>query len=69
MATAEKALLDCLYLSPAKSRLFASLPELDLDGVFDLDRARRLFEKIPSERLRQTLDRRLSALLKETGRA
>jgi hypothetical protein len=35
MATAEKALLDCLYLSTRRGRRFAHLPELEpsaLDG-------------------------------------
>jgi predicted transcriptional regulator of viral defense system len=34
MATAEKALFDLLYLAPARSRLFARLPELTLPRRF-----------------------------------
>jgi len=63
MATPEKALLDCLYLSPAKSRLFASLPELDLHGAFDVKKARRLLNQLPSASLRATLLKRMALLL------
>lgn len=62
MATPEKALLDCLYLSSARSRLFARLPELDLREGFDRDRARRLLDRLPSARRRATLLRRLETL-------
>ncbi|MEI7900523.1 MAG: type IV toxin-antitoxin system AbiEi family antitoxin domain-containing protein [bacterium] len=62
MATPEKALLDCLYLSPAKSRLFASLPELDLHDAFDLKAAHRLLNQVPSAGLRTTLLRRMAML-------
>ncbi|OGV45632.1 MAG: hypothetical protein A2X46_14955 [Lentisphaerae bacterium GWF2_57_35] len=42
MAAPEKALLDVLYLSPAKSRLFAALPELEFPKNFSPRRARQL---------------------------
>ncbi len=60
MATPEKALLDCLYLSSAKSRLFASLPELDLHEAFDIKEAYRLLKQVPSADLRATLHKRLA---------
>jgi predicted transcriptional regulator of viral defense system len=63
MATPEKALLDCLYLSPAKSRLFASLPELQLDGVFDLVTAEKLLDHLGSATLRRTLRGRMQNYL------
>ncbi len=53
MATAEKALIDTLYLSSAKSSLFKSLPELDLDEI-DMQKAKEIIAKIPSKR-KQTL--------------
>lgn len=59
MATPEKALLDCLYLSPAKSRLFAHLPELQLEGIFDRRAAERLLVNVDSESIRHTLRIRL----------
>lgn len=63
MATPEKALLDCLYLSPAKSRLFAQLPELDLEEAFDISEAKRLLKRLPSPSLRATLLRRLEKVI------
>ncbi len=67
MATPEKALLDCLYLSPAKSRLFARLPELDLQQGFDIREAKRLLKRLTSLSLRDTLLRRLESLRADTG--
>lgn len=63
MATPEKALLDCIYLSPAKSRLFASFPELDLKDTFNVTTARRLIKQIPSARLQTILLRRMTILM------
>lgn len=63
MATPEKALLDCLYLSPAKSRLFARLPELQLEGIFDRRTAEHLLEQVSSGRLRRTLRIRLDGCI------
>ncbi|OGV71554.1 MAG: hypothetical protein A3K19_09350 [Lentisphaerae bacterium RIFOXYB12_FULL_65_16] len=65
MATPEKALLDCLYLSPVKSRLFVSLPEVELPRAFDVREARRLVKRIPSSRLRTIVSRRLERILEE----
>ena len=42
IASAEKALLDTLYIATRKSRRFASLPEISLDGAF----RRREFERL-----------------------
>lgn len=42
IASAEKALLDTLYIATRKSKRFASLPELDLDNAF----RRREFERL-----------------------
>ena len=42
MATPEKALLDVLYLSSTKTRLFSALPEFDLSAGFSISNAERL---------------------------
>jgi len=52
MASPEKALIDLLYLSPARSRLFASLPEVDLSENFSVDKALEIIEKIESPKRR-----------------
>ncbi|MBC8071812.1 MAG: type IV toxin-antitoxin system AbiEi family antitoxin domain-containing protein [Deltaproteobacteria bacterium] len=61
IATAEKALIDTLYISSYRGRRFKSLPELDLEQL----RTRRLaplLEQIRSARARAAVARRLSAL-------
>ncbi len=57
MATPEKALLDYLYLRPARSNLFRALPELELQPKFNVKSARQMILRIPSIR-RRTLVRR-----------
>lgn len=47
MASAEKALLDTLYIATRKSRRFASLPELDLDRPFRRREFERLLKQLP----------------------
>jgi predicted transcriptional regulator of viral defense system len=64
MATPEKALLDVLYLSAARSRLFARLPELELPRGFDVRECRRWIARIPAPYRRTMVARRLDALLK-----
>jgi predicted transcriptional regulator of viral defense system len=52
IATPEKALLDILYLSPNRSRLFARLPEVELPRNFSREKLRSMLAKIadPSRR-------------------
>jgi predicted transcriptional regulator of viral defense system len=52
MATPEKALLDYLYLRPARSNLFRALPELELPAKFNVQSTRRMIQRIPSVRRR-----------------
>lgn len=62
IATAEKALFDTLYLAPARSRLFASLPELEIPRQF---RWRQLYEfaaLVKFARRRVHIERRLEQL-------
>ena len=47
MATQEKAVVDFLYLSQARSRLFAALPEIELLKSFRLRVAREMIDRIP----------------------
>ncbi len=48
IATPEKAIIDILYLSPNKTRLFASLPEIEWTVQFNQDLARQYIDMIPS---------------------
>jgi len=72
MATPEKALLDFLYLGPAKTRLFRALPELELPRSFSVARAQAMIRRIRSERRRALVqrgfDRILSAVPKNRNR-
>ena len=63
LATPEKALLDVLYLSPARSGLFAALPEVELPRGFSRRRAREMISRIPSAGRRRLVARRFEALL------
>jgi hypothetical protein len=69
MATPEKALVDFLYLRPARSRLFAALPELDLPARFRISHARRLISRIPGRARRQMVRKTFESLVQSrTGR-
>lgn len=63
LATPEKALLDALYLAPARSRLFAALPEVELPRGFSAREARRWVARIPAGPRRLAVEQRLAALL------
>src|SRR2546425_4096965 len=63
LAAPEKALVDFLYLSPTRSRLFAALPELELPRGFRRSVAREWVGRIPSQRLRTIVARRLDEVL------
>ncbi len=58
LALPEKALIDLLYLSPTRGRLFASLPEIELPRDFRRAEARRWIGRIPSTRVRTIVGRR-----------
>lgn len=63
LATPEKALLDVLYLRPARSRRFRALPELDLPKAFSRKRARALAARIESPSRRTFVQQELERLL------
>jgi len=63
LATPEKALLDTLYLAPARSRLFAHLPEVDLPEHLDCGRLRYWVRRISAGPRRTSVEQRLDAVL------
>ena len=68
IATAEKALLDTLYIATRKRRRFASLPELELAEI-DQGRLRALLKaQVPWQPIRGAISSRLSGLLGSTWR-
>ena len=67
VATTEKALFDFAYLSSGRSRLFTSLPELELHRGFKRKELARWLAKIPSERSRTLTSQKLDELLAKAG--
>lgn len=63
IAAPEKALIDFLYLSPAKSKLFRSLPELELPKSFRIKEARHMISCIRSIRRRKLVRDHLERLI------
>jgi predicted transcriptional regulator of viral defense system len=65
LATAEKALFDLLYLSPGRSRLFASLPEMEFPSSFSWAKVSLWTEKIAGISRRSMVRRKIKALRDE----
>lgn len=64
IATPEKALIDFFYLSPARSGLFHSLPEVELPKSFKIGRAREMITRIQSKSRRTIVSKRFEGLLR-----
>jgi predicted transcriptional regulator of viral defense system len=63
LATPEKALVDFLYLTPARSNLFRALPELEWPKRFRVTAARAIVKRIEPPGRRTLVSRKLEALL------
>jgi predicted transcriptional regulator of viral defense system len=63
LATPEKALVDFLYLTPARSRLFRALPEIEWPKRFRVAVARDMVRQIASARRRAFVAAKLDELL------
>lgn len=63
IATPEKALVDIFYLSQTKSRLFSSLPEVELPENFKVSVANKIIDKISSIRKKTLVQRRFSEFI------
>lgn len=63
LATPEKALVDFLYLEPARSRLFRALPELEWPKRFRAGVARDIVRRIEPARRRAFVAAKLDTLL------
>lgn len=62
MATPEKALIDVLYLTPARSKLFKTLPEVEFPPSFSYKKANAIINKVASPRIKTLIQRRLEEL-------
>ncbi len=63
LATPEKALVDALYLGPTRSRMFAHLPEIEIDTGFDRRKAQEWVARIPAGPRRTSVEQRLDRLV------
>jgi predicted transcriptional regulator of viral defense system len=63
LAKPEKALVDLLYLSPARSGLFRALPEIEWPRGFSASAARAIVKRIEPARRRALVARKLEGLL------
>lgn len=63
IAEPEKALIDSLYISTRKKNEFGHFPELDLSGSFRPAKAKQWVKKIPQEKIRVCVQRKLQAIL------
>lgn len=61
IATPEKALIDILYLG-ARSKLFKSLPEVEIPKSFNFKKANAIIKKIPSKRVRTIVLKKLTTI-------
>ena len=65
VATVEKALFDLFYLSPTRSRLFASLPEIELPRSFRWSETANWVKKIAGQSRRTFVEQKLAALMED----
>ena len=63
IATPEKALVDCLYVSSRRNRRFSHFPELDLLKPFSNKLARDWVRRIADSRIRSHAQKKLGELL------
>ena len=68
IATPEKALIDFLYLSPARTRLFRALPELEFPGAFKVNEAQKIIRRIRAVRRRNHVSRLFEGIWKAHAR-
>jgi len=68
IATPEKALIDFLYLGPARTRLFRALPELEFSKGFKVNEARKIIGQIRPVRRRNHVSRLFEEIWKSRAR-
>jgi len=69
VASPEKALVDCLYISSRRGRRFGRFTEMELGAKFSKQRAREWVKKIPYPKIRRNVHDKLSALLESSSRS
>lgn len=64
IATPEKALFDVLYLGPARSRLFARMPEMEFPREFRWPQLRDFAKSVKSPNRRTFIERRIDEIIR-----
>lgn len=67
IATPEKAVFDCFYLSSRKGGRFRYLPEMQLEEGFDFDRLKSWASQVSYQRIRNHVLHRVDRLREEHG--
>jgi predicted transcriptional regulator of viral defense system len=67
IATQEKALIDFLYLSPARSLLFRALPEIEIPENFSYRRAESMISRIKDKKRRSMVKERFGKIVSRQG--
>lgn len=67
IAVPEKALVDVFYFSPTRTRLFATLPELEIPKSFNWTTAQRMAGRIRGKGRRRLVAGKLAALKERHG--
>ena len=62
VATSEKALFDLIYLNPTRSRIFVSLPELELPKSFRWAEVNGWVKKIAGKSRRTFVEQKIKSL-------
>ncbi|MBU4484283.1 hypothetical protein KKA47_02550 [bacterium] len=62
IATPEKALIDCFYLSSRRGNQFSHFPEIDLKNGFKISKAKEWAKKIPDQRIRLVVLEKLKVI-------
>jgi predicted transcriptional regulator of viral defense system len=62
VATAEKALFDLVYLGPTRTRLFASIPELDIQQSFRWSEIAKWTKRISGKSRRVFVERKMAEI-------
>jgi predicted transcriptional regulator of viral defense system len=68
IATPEKALFDVLYLGPARSRLFARMPEMEFPREFRWPQLRDFANSVKSPNRRTFIERRIDEIFRASKR-
>ncbi|MES2218422.1 MAG: hypothetical protein V4501_08415 [Pseudomonadota bacterium] len=65
VASPEKALIDIFYLSQTKTRLFSSLPEVELPRKFSMTKANKIIDQISSGRRKTVVQQKFSNFIQK----